>query len=107
MASIVQSTIEARVERVQAKLRESDVEAKPSDVILRNLHEYLLIKEYRGRKLKKAQDTIQSSLSTVGFGPLPVFPPGGQFPPGVPATAAPEANDMPFPPHRSEKKAPQ
>ena len=101
MASIVQSTIEARVERVQAKLRENDVDAKAGDVILRNLHEYLLIKEYRERKLKSVKEKVQTSLTSFGFGPCP---PPFVPPSGIPASTP--SDEQPFPPHRKTPPTP-
>jgi len=65
--SIIKTSVSEKVERVIRDLREYDIDmsASPEMLVLRSVQEYLLIKEYRDRKLEKAKAEAHEMLSSL------------------------------------------
>jgi hypothetical protein len=54
-----------RVERIASQIRDLDIEFQPSELILRNAPELLLIREYRALQLDKMKIDASSSLKPI------------------------------------------
>lgn len=55
-----------KIARVLEDLREYDLEVNSSELIIRNVHEYLLIKAYREEQLENARNAAKEKLKASG-----------------------------------------
>ena len=60
---VCKSAVEAKIERVLAALKEQDIETSADYLIVRDIKEYLMIRVYRERKLRRAQDKAAAALA--------------------------------------------
>ena len=61
-AVVVKTEVMVKADRVLRELRESDIEATVESLVIRDVKEYLLVAEYRQRKLEKAKSAARTAL---------------------------------------------
>lgn len=59
-----------RIDRTVRVLKEYDIVASPDSLVVRNLDEYLLLVEYRERKLEQAKTTAREVLKQRSEAPV-------------------------------------
>ena len=60
-----QSLITRRLASINDALADADITARPDEVIIRDLSEFLLIREFRALRLKRQHDEAKNALSEL------------------------------------------